>query len=505
MATIAEAYDAALAHHQAGRLDAAETLYRRILDADPAQADAEHLLGVAAAQRGRFDEAAAFIVAAVGKRPHSAAYRANLGGALQQAGRCEEAAAVLRRALALDPASVDGLVNLGASLTALGAFDAAVGWSERAVAAGPQRFEARLNHAVACRDRGLLAKAEASFAAARGVKPDDARLACELAALRLSQGAFAEGWRLFENRWAFLTRHPCAAAAPPWRGEDLAGKSILLHYEQGLGDTVQFARYAAVLAERGARATLLTQPSLRRLMGSLFGAAQIITDDDPPPAVDFVCPLMSLPLASGAVDPVPAPVDGYLRADADLIAAWSVKLAALGLTQGAAPERRPRVGLVWAGNPRRHDPKSNALDRRRSLTFEQIAPLLDVPGVDFVSLQMGRATGRGADVEGARMIDPMGEVADFADTAAIMANLDLVATVDTSAAHVAAATGRPVWMLSRFDGCWRWLRDRDDSPWYPGLRLYRQEAPGDWGPPLRRLADDMAAWAAAFSIGGAVG
>lgn len=488
MATIREAYDVALDYHQAGRLDEAETIYRRILDADPTEAAAEYLLGMAAAQRGRYPDAARLIGAAIAKQPHNPSYHANLGGVLKEMGLYDEAQIRLRRALALAPAMDDAVANMGASLSSAGSFDDAVRWLERAIAVAPGRFDARLNLGVALRDRGRLADAEAAFAAARAIQPASPHLDCELAVLRLSQGELAEGWRLFENRWAFIGQSSSALGKPQWRGEDPAGRTILLYFEQGLGDTLQFVRYAPLLARRGARVVLLVQPPLKRLISSLPGVAAVLGFGDPVPDFDLCCPLMSLPLAFGSTLPGIPPGDAYLAPDAGLIAQWAARLG---------PRVGPRVGLAWAGNPRRHDPKSNALDRRRSLNFNQAATLLAVAGIEFVNLQMGEAAAAAAAaVAAGRMIDPMGGVGDFADTTAIMANLDLVVTVDTSVAHAAASTGRPTWMLSRFDGCWRWLRDRDDTPWYPSLRLYRQATPGDWGPPLRRLTDDLMVWAA---------
>jgi tetratricopeptide (TPR) repeat protein len=493
MATLEEAYAVAIDHHQAGRLDVAEVIYRRIIEADPDQADAEHLLGVIAAQQGRFNDAITLISAAVAKNAGSSTYFTNLGGALKSVGRYDEAIDRLARALALAPAAADPLTNIGASFSAAGHFDDAIKWLRRAVAIAPQRFEARLNLGIALRDRGRIAEAEAAFAAARNLKPGDPHLDYETAMLRLSLGDFAVGWRLFESRWAVFGHPPSELGKPQWRGEDIAGKSILLYFEQGLGDTLQFARYAPLLTARGARVTLLVQSSAARLIRSLPGVASVVAFGEPVPDTDLCCPLMSLPAAFGAtLETIPFS-DAYLSPSPALTAAWAERLG---------PRRRPRVGVAWAGNPRLHDPKSNALDRRRSLTFAQIAPLLKTPGVDFISLQMGEAAKQAAAaVAAGELVDPMGGVTDFADTAAIMAGLDLVISVDTSVVHVAAATGRPTWMLSRFDGCWRWLRDRDDSPWYPCLRLYRQTAPGDWRAPLQRLGDDLSAW----SLKGAAG
>lgn len=483
MATVAEAYEAAIAHHQSGCLDEAAILYRRILDADPDQAHASHLLGVVAAQQNRIAEAITLISAAVARDGRNPTFLSNLGAALKAAGRYDEAISHLVRTLELDPAAADALANLGAALAAEGRFDDAVRWLKRAVALAPARFEACLNLGVALRDRGRFDEALAAFESARSLRPDDPHLACETAVLHLADGDLARGWALYENRWRFVGHTPSVLGRPQWLGEDIRGKSILVYFEQGLGDTLQFVRYVPMLAERGARVTLVVQPSLKRLVASVRGLSSLITFDDPIPPTDLCSPLMSLPHAFGTrLDSIPAG-GAYLAPDPDLVAQWAQRLG---------PRRLPRVGLVWSGAPRRHDPKSYAFDRRRSLPFSAMAPLLDVPGIEFVSLQMGDAADQArAAVAAGRLADPMAAVTDFADTAAIAANLDLVVSVDTSALHAAAAIGRPVWGLSRFDGCWRWLRDRDDSPWYPTLRLYRQEQPGAWEPVLARIAQDL--------------
>lgn len=486
MATIQEAFAVAVGHHQSGRLDEAAILYRRILDADPAQPDAHHLLGVIAAQRGRFDDAIALIGAALAQDGNNPSYLGNMGAALKATGRYDEAERCLSRALVCEPAGADVIANLGASLAAAGRFDDAIRWLARAVALAARHFEAALNLGVALRNHGRMKEAAGAFEAARAIRPDSPHLDCEMAVLSLAVGDLSRGWALFESRKALLGLATTRLGKPQWQGETIAGKTILLHFEQGLGDTVQFIRYAPLLAERGARVITVVQPALARLLRSCRGVAEIIPWGSALPPFDLCCPLMSLPQAfATTLDAIPSG-EAYLSPPPELVASWAERLG---------PRRRPRVGLAWAGNPRPHDPNSNALDRRRSLSFAAMVPVLGVPGIDFVSLQMGDAAVQaGTAIAAGRLRDPMAAVTDYADTAAIMANLDLVISVDTSVVHVAAAIGRPVWMLSRFDGCWRWLRGRDDSPWYPTLRLYRQEEPGAWDPVVARVARDLAAY-----------
>jgi hypothetical protein len=273
--------------------------------------------------------------------------------------------------------------------------------------------------------------------------------------------------------------HARRFARPPWLGaEELTGKTVLLHAEQGFGDTLQFCRYAALVAARGARVVLRVTRPLAGLLATLDGGTEVISDGDSVPAFDLHCPLMSLPLAFGTtLETIPPPA--RLLPPADHVAEWRRRLAALA---------GPRVGLCWAGDPRRNDPTARATDRRRSITLAHYGPLGGIAGPSFVSLQKGEAAAQTAAPPGGLLVhDWTDELDDFADTAALIEALDLVITVDTAVAHLAGTLGKPVWILSRCDGCWRWLTDRDDSPWYPSARLFRQPAPGDWDAVISRV------------------
>jgi hypothetical protein len=259
---------------------------------------------------------------------------------------------------------------------------------------------------------------------------------------------------------------------PPWLGDEkLAGKTILLHAEQGYGDTLQFCRYSALVAALGARVVLEAPWPLARLLASLDGVVKMVPRGDPLPPFDQHCPLMSLPLAFGTtLATVPAPAQ--VRVAPERIDAWRQRLAGVpGL----------RVGLVWAGSARRTDPDARAIDRRRSITLAHFAPLATVQGVSFVSLQKDEPARQTlAPPPGMTVIDVTTELNDFADTAALIGALDLVISVDTAVAHLAGTLGKPVWILTQFDSCWRWLVGRTDSPWYPSARLFRQPVLGDW-------------------------
>lgn len=454
MGTDLTSLDAAVNLHMAGRLDAAGAAYRRLLADDPALPAALHLLGVLAAQSGDGTAALRLLERARRLLPHSAPVLAHLAGALRLAGRVEDAVPVLRAALALDPALGDAAESLGAVLHALGDHPGAYGWLTRARRLRPDRTETLVNLGTVLRDARHFPQAEACFAAVLRVRPNDVDAHLALAVSRLVQGDLARGLAELEWRWKRF-------AAPRWDGAPLDGRRILLHTEQGFGDTIQFARYAPLVAERGGRVLLEVHPHLTRLFAGLWPGVTVVRHGDPLPEHDAHCPLMSLPAAFGTtLDRLP-PSGAYLRADPAEIARWRPRVEGDGGL---------RVGLVWAGNPR------HANDRNRSLPVAKLAPLLAVPGVRFVSLQTGDA--RAAVPTG--VTDLIEGVRDFADTAAILAQLDLLVTVDTAAAHLAGALGRPCWLLLPFAPDWRWLLDRSDSPWYASLRLFRQNRPGDW-------------------------
>ncbi|XKH38535.1 hypothetical protein ACIU1J_25365 [Azospirillum doebereinerae] len=268
-----------------------------------------------------------------------------------------------------------------------------------------------------------------------------------------------------------------------WRGEPLNGATILLHAEQGHGDTLHFVRYAPLVAAQGGRVVLAVQPALKRLVAGMPGVAAVYALTEAFPAPDLHCPLLSLPRLLGTeLDTIPSGIP-YLHPPAAAVGKWlGQPLPGAGL----------RVGLVWSGDPRPSLLRANLTDRRRSMTLRDLAPLAEVPNLRFVSLQMGGPAAQLADPPaGMDIHDPMGAVTDFADTAALVLRLDLVITVDTSVAHLVGALGKPVWVLSRYDGCWRWLQDRDDTPWYPTMRLFRQTVSGDWTTVGRRVADAL--------------
>jgi len=295
-------------------------------------------------------------------------------------------------------------------------------------------------------------------------------------------GDFARGWRKHEWRWETdLKVAKRDFVEPLWLGaENLVGKTILLHAEQGYGDTLQFCRYVPMVADLGARVVLEVPKELHELMHSLPCTVQLVSHGHPLPAFDLHCPLLSLPLAfETRLETIPARIP-YLSAPENKRSLWRDRLG---------QHDRLRVGLVWAGHPRKHQLANNRGDRHRSISFDQLTPILHVPGCEFYSLQKGDdavAQLRNSALRG-RVIDCTDDLQDFADTAALIENLDLVIAVDTAVAHLVGALGKPCWLLNRYDTCWRWLLDRDDSPWYPTARLFRQDATRTWDDAIARI------------------
>ena len=413
---------------------------------------------------------------ALALRPDFAFGLNNRGNALQALGRHEDAIASFERALALKPDYADARNNRGNALLdldrageALADFDAAT--------ADKQRAFALVNRGSALRYLGRFTEAFASFDRALALEPELAAAHWNKALLSLSLGDFENGWTGFEWRWRGATElAPRGFAQPQWRGEDIRGKTILLHAEQGFGDTPQFARYVPLAASRGGKVVLEAPTALLPLLAGLPGAVQLVARGDALPPFDLHCPLMSLPLAFGTkLETIPAQVP-YLSPPAERLERWRARL----------PAGRRRVGLAWSGKP------SHKNDRNRSIPLASLAPALRQPDAALVSLQREYRENDLAELARWPITRCDDALADFADTAAIIANLDLVVAVDTAVAHLAGALGKRVFVLLPHAPDWRWLLERADSPWYPTARLFRQPAPGDWGSVITALSRTLA-------------
>jgi Flp pilus assembly protein TadD len=382
--------------------------------------------------------------------PDSAACHHLRGLARAEQSQFPAAIASFERAVALDPKAAASWSNLGMVLKVEGQFKASFAAHDRAVALEPRNPRFRVNRAVAL----------------------------------LKAGRWARAWRDYEARLE-LTGAPAIdplRLMPAVRPNDsLVGLTIVALHEDGFGDTLQFLRYLPLLAERGARVVACVPPALERVMRLVPGVAEVVTDSRNLPEHNFVCPMFSLPRVFATTVRTIPPVPAFTN-DPALVRLWAGRLPIGGL----------RAGLVWAGQPRPWLPGFGTLDQRRSAGLEAFVPLFNVTGVKFVSLQAGPA-GKQSRPPGADFDDPMPGVTDFADTAAIIAGLDVVISVDTSVAHLAGLVGKPVFLLDRYDGCWRWLSGRRDSPWYPGLTIFRQQQPNDWSGAMAQVAASLQA------------
>jgi hypothetical protein len=402
------------------------------------------------------------------------------GQTLAEQRRFAEAAAVFRDALGRAPERFDLMGNLGSVLVDLNEFGEALALFRQAFAMAPRNARVVANVGNFLDLAGALDEALVAYDAAQSLSPDDLEIRCNHAMTMLRAGRLREGWALYECRRT--ARDPIVGSSVPrlpplGEDTDLTGRRILLFHEQGFGDSLQMLRYVPLLAARGATVLLRMPPALTRLAQTVAGVAAVVADNTDPAGLDdlgldYTVPMMSLPLVFDTVlETIPAAIP-YLRPPEDRIAAWRDIVAGLP---------RPRIGLVWAGSP------GGGLDHRRSLGFDRLKPLFDTKA-SFVSLQIGTAASQWAPPPGFPALDPSAALTDFAETAALIANLDLVISADTSVVHLAGALGKPVWVLNRFSACWRWLNGRDDSPWYPSLRLFHQPRPGDWDPVVAAVA-----------------
>lgn len=421
---------------------------------------------------------------AVALSPDRPAGYVHHAGLLVRQGRLDAAQTMHDRLRRLAP--LEGYAEAGDSLLATlrGDFATAVSLARRSLVLQPASPTAFINLSLAEHDSGQAERARRGNERAIVLHPESDVARFNLSMVLLADGDFANGWRLYESRWR-MERVTYPAYAPRWQGGDPAGRSFLLVAEQGQGDTLHFVRYAPLLAALGAHVHLMVQPSLVRLLSGLPGIASVRSLREPPPVCDACIPLLSLPLTFGTtLATIPAAVP-YLHVSGQDRAIWKRRLGG---------ERHRRIGLVWAGSAHDDQFLAHMVDRRRSLPLAALAPLADVPDVTFYSLQKGPPANE-VRPPGLELVDWMEVVGDFADTAAFVAELDLVISVDTSVCHLAGALGQPIWMLSRYDSCWRWLRDRSDSPWYPTMRLFRQDRPGDWTPVIARVRTALEGWA----------
>ncbi|EDY22437.1 TPR repeat-containing protein [Chthoniobacter flavus Ellin428] len=484
--TLAEAHNnLGIALGGEGRGEEAVAACRRAVELQPGYANGYNSLGVALVNQRELAEAIAAFRRAIAVYPDYVEAYCNLGNALVDEGSLDEAVATCRRAIEIRPNHAEAHNNLGVALIAQGALQEAGDAFRRALELQPNQAESHSNLSVTLMAEGRLDEAGAELCRAIELQPQAAQAKFNYSLQLLLQGDFEQGWPLYESRWGvgdlrFAKRD---FPQPMWRGEPLHGQRVLIYAEQGLGDTLQFVRYAPLIAERGGHVILECQPELKSLFTSLEGVAEIIVIGDPLPDFELHCRMMSLPLAFGTrVETIPATIP-YLRADPAGVRRWKERLEGNAL----------KVGLVWAGGMRPRQLNADRIDRRRSVLLGQLAPFAEVPGVVFVSLQKGPPAEQAKTPPvGMTLLDWSEELRDFAETAALVECLDLVITVDTAVAHLAGALGKPVWLLNRFDTCWRWLLGREDSPWYPTMRIFRQPKFGDWSSAIDQASAALA-------------
>jgi tetratricopeptide (TPR) repeat protein len=453
-----------------GRLDEAIVCYRKALALRPDAVETLDNLAGALRAQGQLDMAQACYERAIALRLHRVESHIGLGVVLRAQGRLEEAVARYERALALAPDHPETRNNLGVALVDLGRPEEAIAQYEQALALQPDRAETHNNLGIALQRQGRYAEALACYGRALALKPDYAEAHFNRSHALLLTGELDEGWEEYEWRFA-VARYDRNFDRPLWSGEPLAGQSILIHAEQGLGDTLQFVRYVPAVAERGGRVVLEVPVGLVRLVRTVAGASEVAAAGDPLPVFDCHCPLLSLPrVFKTDLATIPDTVP-YLSVPAGVSAVWAERIA-------AAPGFK--VGVVWAGTT------VGAIDLRL------LQPLWDVAGISWFSLQVGNGSCDISLLDGVTIADLSPWLTDFAETAAAICHLDLVITVDTSVAHLAGALGRPTWLLLPNPPDWRWLLEREDSPWYPTARLLRQRKPGDWPGIAREVAAALA-------------
>ncbi len=491
-------------HAAAGRLDQALAIQQRIVQAHPQDAGTHHAFamlllrsnrlpaaveafgraaalaptapllhshhGEALRRLGRLDEAIAAGEKALRLAPDRADVQVNLAAALLDKRDAERAEPLLKAALAREPGMANTHVNLGNAYRMRGRLEPAIAAYRAALAVDPRQVDAHSALGLCLRDQDDLAGARREFEQALAVEPRHANTRSALAILNLLEGRFAEGWRDYEARWASSEMRPRPLPMPSWQGEPLAGRHLFVFAEQGHGDTLHFARYLPLLQEAGARVTCEVQRATLGLLADSFPGVTFIAQGAPLPSADLAVPLLSLPGRFRTdLGSIPARVP-YLSVRPDCLVSWRRRLDEL------APRDSLRVGLVWGGS------RSHRTDFLRSLSPADLAGLRALPRASFFSLQFGE---RQAEIAGwpagsAPLIDLAPELGDFANTAGAVAALDLIVTIDTANAHLAGALARPTYLLLAKVPDWRWLLARDDSPWYPGMRLFRQPRPGDW-------------------------
>ena len=478
-----ERYDEALAHHD------------KALALHPGYAEAWSNKGLVLNALKDFKNALAHHDKAILLRPESAKTWVNKGLVLSDLEEHQDALAIYEKAIGLNPNFAEAWTNKGNAIFALGRHEESIELHQRAIQLKPGYAQAWYNLAISFCALKRFNKSIAAYEQAISLKPDYFMAYWNKSLVELAIGDLHNGWQNFEAR-AFIKNSPLRTSYNKITRlknlSDVAGKKILIWSEQGLGDAIQFCRYVPELVKLGPDLTFVAPKSLTALMNSLSGSFQIVDSCSDLSGFEFQVPLMSLPLIFKTdLTTIPS-TSSYLKADSLKEQFWKERLSSSNLL---------RVGLVWNGGFRANQPEMHAVNERRNIPLEVISRLQHVPNIEFYSLQKGDpaesefAQNKSAIWPANNIRNFVSELNDFSDTAALISNLDLVISVDTSTAHLSAALGKPTWLLNRYDSCWRWLEDRIDSPWYPSITLYRQKTPGDWEGVIDTIQKDLIALA----------
>ncbi|MEX2114012.1 MAG: tetratricopeptide repeat protein [Pirellulales bacterium] len=488
MTTISEALALGLAHHQARRWEQAESIYRQVLAQYPGHVDTLNCYAALVVDAGRRDEGIVLLEQAAAQAPHDLRVAINLGSIYVTTGRYGQAEEVLLRALQLDPQQPDATYHLGLVMEQAGRRDDAASYYRRTLQLQPQHRAAHVNLGVLLKSAGHYDMALMHFNEALAIDPESRYARYNRGMVLLTQGNFVEGFRDYEARLDFPEFGTRRRPEAEWDGRPLAAHSLIVYGEQGIGDMIQFVRYLPLVRQRCARVTLEVPQLLLPLFreAGIEGLAAQAPANQPPRAAeaagyDFQIPLLSLPRVLGTtLATIPGGVP-YLTANDHRVAQWRAQLAQY---------RGLRVGIAWQGRPTHRD------DRYRSIPLARFAPLARAGGVNLLSLQKGHGREQLAGVgdqlnvvDLQELIDPQAE--QFLDVAAIVRNLDLLITCDTSLGHLAGAMGVPVWVAIPAYSDWRWLLDRTDTPWYPTMRLFRQPELGAWEPVFAEMAAEL--------------
>jgi Flp pilus assembly protein TadD len=457
----------AVAFHSQGNLKQAEYLYKKILTKKPNNPDILNKLGELYCQFANYDLAIKYIRKALQFRPIDiASAHFNLGWALYENGQLDEAITHSCRAIELKPFLAEAHCNLGAALYKKGQLDEAITHYQKALEINPSFTTAYCSLGWALHEKGQHNEAIVHYRKFIETNPQSATANLELSVLLLLLGNFKEGWAKYECRFKTYD-YQTSSSHPLWDGSVFEGRTISLYAEQGLGDTIQFVRYAPLIAQKGAKVIIHCQRELVPLIRNAQGITKAAVQGEEFCEFDFYYPLLSLPLLfNTTLESIPAKVP-YIKVDYLLVQKWRNKIQ--------ADDSKLKIGLAWAGSPKHRN------DHNRSCHLDVFSSLSEFSNISFYSLQKGSASEQTKNVpKGMKFIDYTEEIIDFSDTAALMENLDLIISVDTSVVHLAGALGKRVWTLLPFVPDWRWMLNKEDSPWYPTMRLFRQPSSGDW-------------------------